>query len=432
MKYLLLLLFIILFIESFLGIKLGLGTGFSIKNLLLYISLLAIIFKYVIAKPIIIKKTKFLLSIFLFLLLYSTINFLYVYISGVYTNYGNAFFSLKAWLGDQFIFFIIFLLAFNNKDDTIWLIKYLLFILMISNIVTFLDALNLINIPSLEQIQAGSSQEGRVQGYLHEHNQFAAFQVFIFPLFLYQLINNNIINKIIYGIGLFATACLLILGGSRGALVGLFLGTIIFYAYFFRSIAHEKVAYIFVTILIFLGLSLPLAMSKHESLIYSRYIDSVQKDDISEVSSGRIDTWKFALSSLSENPFTFFTGYGWDSSLYKLNIQSLHNTYLEYLFQLGLIGLGLLMLIFYKIIAMLKNIKNNCNLNSFETYHLLLFCYGLINLLGAIFFVDLYSPWQYIWMLIGLHVSYFNLIATDLHSEFQVMTRPEPTQKDIS
>ncbi len=79
-----------------------------------------------------------------------------------------------------------------------------------------------------------------------------------------------------------------------------------------------------------------------------------------------------------------------------------HNTYLEYLFNLGAIGLGLYLILMGSVISVIK--KGIDASEEVGRLQLVAFLFGLLSVLVATFFGNLFSVWQFVWPYTGLMV----------------------------
>ena len=78
-------------------------------------------------------------------------------------------------------------------------------------------------------------------------------------------------------------------------------------------------------------------------------IERTTSDDATQITAGRIDIWSAALSEMNENRMSFLLGNGWTS--FRLIVdKGSHNTYLRILFELGLLGLSIYLILIYVVI----------------------------------------------------------------------------------
>jgi O-antigen ligase len=97
-------------------------------------------------------------------------------------------------------------------------------------------------------------------------------------------------------------------------------------------------------------------------------------------------------------------GHGW-AAFSNLVGGATHNVYLEYLVNLGLIGFVLFILLWYRIVQYFLRTKAYC-INKSQIIIINGLLAGVIGLLVAIMFVNLYKPWLFVWSFIGLGMAY--------------------------
>ncbi len=105
-----------------------------------------------------------------------------------------------------------------------------------------------------------------------------------------------------------------------------------------------------------------------------------------------------------EEPITFIIGYGWGvydtmSSMGVFRFAT-HNTYLTYFFDLGIVGLGLFLVLVSNVIRVTR--KGVDKSKRFTRVQLMVFLFGFLSLLVALFFGNLHKPWLFVWAYIGL------------------------------
>jgi len=103
---------------------------------------------------------------------------------------------------------------------------------------------------------------------------------------------------------------------------------------------------------------------------------------------------------MSNWPLSFITGYGWNGyTALFIGYGDPHNTYLLYWFNLGLLGLGLYLFIVVWIIR--YSVASLDWMTADAKPVVIGFLIGFIALHAALFFVELYAPWMFIWAISG-------------------------------
>lgn len=120
-----------------------------------------------------------------------------------------------------------------------------------------------------------------------------------------------------------------------------------------------------------------------------------------EASSGRTMIWTRALGSMFDHPVTLITGFGWfayESSRYFSF--ATHNSYLNILYNLGLIGLSLFLMVAVNVLRVVRRGLSRATPEARPW--LIALSFGFPALLVALFFGELHSPWIYVWALVGI------------------------------
>lgn len=121
-----------------------------------------------------------------------------------------------------------------------------------------------------------------------------------------------------------------------------------------------------------------------------------------EASSSRSAIWELAIRRMIDTPSSFIVGFGWDAYIHmdKLFPRATHNFYLKQMFNLGIIGLSLYLVMFYNIVAKCRSALQQASDSA--RLHGMGFIFGIASLGAAIFFIDLHAPWIYVWAYVGL------------------------------
>ena len=101
---------------------------------------------------------------------------------------------------------------------------------------------------------------------------------------------------------------------------------------------------------------------------------------------------------MAGEPVSLLVGFGWGTFPLKNPLVS-HNEYLDYFFTLGAIGLVLKLFIYFSVLGYVRSALRRV---SSESRSILIgFVFGFLSVLFVIFFVNLYAPWNFIWMMAG-------------------------------
>lgn len=374
----------------------GPAPGVKIKNFLLYLLVMGLVFSYA-------SGRKFKLQLpamnaaFVVLIVYSILTYLAIVLFIDYPRYDvlHSAFDLKNRAVDYMLFFLVFFYGVRNEKDATFVVKCLLLSWIVSHAVAVLDAMGYVQIGDIER-----RGDGRVQGAVGESNQYGAFVALTLPAAIAMVATVKGWQRWFW-IGASAlTACTLLMTVSRGAFVATFVATI-WGAYLFRRyLSVGKIvtwgmmaggALVVVLLVVSIGFG---------DLLYERVIADFSSKDMGSTSSGRTEIWTTAFEMMLEHPQTLLTGFGWNAYWIMPFRYSPHNYYLAQWFNLGLPGLicSVLLLVMPVRIALQSFRVASPQLRAM----LAGFVFSTLAYASATFFVDLYVPWIYFWAYTGV------------------------------
>jgi len=413
-RFLLLLLFFVMFAGDSLGMDISWTPGLSIKNVLLYLLFLWIAAKTVVVRD---RKAEGLLVIvpFSVLLLYSIYSWLVVVFIVDYSNYNAVAsgFLLKSGLADPLFMLLVFFFGAANTRDCVWLLRMVVWLVMLGNILTFADAFQL---PDLQMLRLDG--EGRVNGFLGQPNEYGAFLALFFPATVAVFVSESGIRRIVAAIGVLATFLCLLLTFSRGAYVGVALGLLggtIFLRNYVSVLAVTRIA---IAMAIVIAIAIPLLfVAGYENLIVDRI--SLLSGSVDTVTTGRSTLWLRALSVMREEPVSFLTGFGWNAydSFEEFRF-SIHNSYLNYLFNLGLIGLTLFLTTLLAVLITLR--RGIVSASGVAKSFLVAATLGATSICVTMFFAEIYTAGLLMWAFVGLALR----LAIAAHGKDELTARP--------
>jgi len=209
-------------------------------------------------------------------------------------------------------------------------------------------------------------------------------------------------RRLVWVGAILVSSLVLILTVSRGAFVGLFLGTACAAFMLRRYVSIQRFVVwgaIAVVGVMFVGLIAGLVDQQIGAVIAERLFGQSKSIDMSEASSGRTQIWAELLDRMVRTPTTLLTGFGWDVYYVMPFRYAPHNHYLGTYFDLGIPGVGLFLLLMKRIVS---TARSAVGLADEETRpHVLAFVFGMLALVISIVFADLFDPWSYIWLYVG-------------------------------
>lgn len=376
-----------------LNLELSLLPGLSAKNLLIYLIAVMLAMRLVVGRGSVMDAGK-LQGAFIVQIGYALITMLVGVMLIQYPRYEffDSFIKLKGTLIDQYIFFLVFLFGVQSGDEAIKVIKGLLLGVLCVNAVTVLDAMGVL------EVGLRIRDDGRVGGAMGESNQYAGFIVAFLPATIAMAVAARGFMRLFWLGAALVGSLALVMTASRGGFVGLAMACATG-AYLYRHlISYSRVAGWALGSLVLLVVVV--ALSPYGGLLAERMIGQSSSVDAFEASSGRSQIWVDLFAAMYANPISFITGYGWDVYWSMPFNFSPHNHYFSLWFNLGLVGLFAGTYLLFSAIARARR----ASLHASPPYRgqLIAFVLGGVGICAAVFFVDMYKPWNYFWMYGGV------------------------------
>jgi O-antigen ligase len=396
-RVLLFFLFFILLAADTLGINLSLGPGLSVKNALLYLIFLGIAVDTALQRNRNFEVPSVIVPYGL-CVAYAIFTWLVIVLIVDYSGYSafGSLISLKGGLADHLIVLLVFFYGTLNVKDSLWLLKAMIWTVIVINFLSVVDALNVPDLGFLSE-----REDGRIGGPIGESNQYAVFVSLFFPSAIALAVVERGWRRHLAMAAAGVSAVALLLTVSRGGILGAVSGGILGAFFLRRYIPPRALVSSLVSLGVFGVVALLIAYAGgYGQILYDRLI-GLSTGGAYTASSGRTVIWSTALAKMSEAPLTLITGYGWGTyrSFPDFGFAP-HNSYLGIYFELGMVGLLLVMLAFANV---LRIVKTNVPLARPDVKLLLMaYVFGLFSVLVGIFFVDLSaSPWIFVWAFTG-------------------------------
>ena len=374
--------------------NLSLGPGLSVKNAFLYVLMLVLGFRFVLAR----QRPVELISIpvcFAALISYAAISILLETELANYPEFSPvaAVIALKSRMVDQAIFFLVFFYAVSTAHDTLRVLRALLLGVVLINTLTMLDVI----VGGLGIIHAKVS--GRLYGAFGDPNETATVMVTFLPALVTEMTAGRRWARAIWAGGVASCVLVLVMTASRGGFLALILSTILGAIWMRRYLSMVLV--VRWSVFIVAGAILAAGvLSVQLTQMFSGRMSVTFEAGLTEASSGRDVIWRDALVRMVAAPWSFFTGFGWnayDSMAFAL---APHSEYLRYWFDLGLPGLFLFVLLFVLMIRIVRRALPFAD--GLVRGHLVASIFSLIALMISVGFVNLFDAWGYLWAYFGL------------------------------
>jgi len=393
-RYLLMLLYVISAAEATFELGLAIVPGLSATNLLLYVLIFTVLARAVLTNTQIQFPLLGIHVAFGVLAAYAALSWgLNSLFDPTYPSF-NGLMALKNEIVDNFLFFLVFFFGANSHEDAKKIFLFALHLIAIMTMLTIVDVSALFDLGIMEQ-----GPDGRVSGPIGSSNQYGAFMAFFVPIFAAMAMGSKGVARPYWWFIFLCGFGLLIATGSRGTYVAMLAAVVIgvkFIKPYFDRRAIRRVGLQLAAVLVVITVSV--AVTNLE-LVASR-LEQSTSTDMDQLSSGRTAIWRATILVQAENPYTFFYGNGLNSHEKSGIWKSAHNTYLLILYELGLVGLIMFLILLFSIIRQVRTLVKRTE--GKERILMSGVAFGFFGVIVAIIFLDLYSPWFYVWSFLGM------------------------------
>ncbi len=412
-RYMLMLLYVLSAAEGTFGLSLGIVMGLSATNLLLYLLIFAILARAVLTNTDIQIPMLGVHVAFGVFATYAALSWmLNSLFDPTYPSF-QALIALKNEVVDNYLFFLVFFFGTNNYDEAKRLFLFALHLIALMTILTILDTGALLDLGIM-----GHDADGRVEGPIGSANQYGAFMAFFVPIFGAMAMGSKGVARLYWWFVFLCGFALVVATGSRGTYVAI-LGSVIlgvkFVSPFFDRRVIRRVGLQMATILVLITVSV--AVTNLE--LAERRLEQTTSTDMDRLSSGRTTIWRATVMVQAEQPATFLYGVGWNSHDNSGIWKSAHNTYLLLLYELGIIGLSLFLVLLVAVVAQVRLLLKRTE--GKERILMSGVAFGFFGVIVAIIFLDLYTPWFYVWSFLAMSLR----IAYEKDHEYR-LANPDP------
>jgi O-antigen ligase len=395
MRFILPGLILMLAFSNILQVDLSLAPGLSAKNAVLYIAGSFIVFRLAVSRNFKLEMGQFI-AVFIAFLLYAIATWL---VAGLFIEYKGyslleSAIILKGNVLDQLIFFLTFLYGTLNSQDAIRTLKVILIGGVLMHLANLGDAFNIYSISNY------MDEDGRMAGPIGEPNGYGAFIVMFLPPLFAAMVTSRGLARLWWALSIALSLAALLTTASRAAFVAVLLSTAIGAYLLRRYLPAEKVLPWLAKAAV-AGLVVGFVVSiEFGQLLYSRLVGESQTVSVATLSSGRTEFWSGLIGQMMAHPITLLTGFGWNTYETMGFYFAAHNYYLALWFNLGLPGLILGIAIL--VIPMRTAWRAIDQANPIYKPYLIAFVFTIIATLIAVFFAEIFVPWQYFWPYAGL------------------------------
>jgi O-antigen ligase len=401
MRWMFVLLVMLLITSDFLGHNPGLGPGLSVKNAMLYVIAMALMFRMALSGNFKLRLPGLHMAWGMWIG-YAILTFLAAWLVIHYRSYDavQSAIALKSDIIDSAIFCFAVFYGVQDEKDFRTVLVALMAAIGLSSVLTLTDLVGLSGLGT--KVGETGAEADRVFGAFGHANETGALLALMLPGVTAMTFSTRGFWRLFWLGCSAATAAVFILTVSRGAYVGIAVGYPIALLMVRRLIPPgtiAKWAFAGVVLAVIGAIAISIVDPRAVASIADR-VFGIGSMGMSEASSGRTDIWMQALNEMMANPITLVTGFGWNVYSTMPTIFAMHNTYLDQWFNLGLLGVGVYVFIIYLTVKTAKQAAEEAQppLRA----DLIAFVFGTLGLAVSVFFGNLYTSKPYIWMYTGL------------------------------
>lgn len=401
MRWLLVLLVGVLALADTFSLDLSLAPGLSVKNAVLYLVIMALFFRTVLAGTVKLEAPS-VHAMFTLWIGYAILTCLVAGLVIQYPGYHlvSAAISLKDFLLDPALFCLAAIWGLQDERDVTILLKAIVGAIAIANVFTLLDVAGIVHL----NIYIGDSgvQEGRVFGVFGHANDTGTLIAGMLPPMIAVSLGSRGLARGLWITGILASMAVLILTVSRGAFASLAIGGVVGIYLCRRYISVSRIVpWIIVGVVaLILVLAVTSVIDPYiRGILAERLFGQSEAASVEEISSGRTGLWLRILMVMMDHPITLITGFGWNVYPTMGFPLATHNWYLDSWFNVGLIGVGMFLLIMRRTISDALQAAAVARPEFRPIFPACVF--ALLVLMSGVFFVNLFKPWPYIWLFVG-------------------------------
>jgi len=292
--------------------------------------------------------------------------------------------------------FLIFFYGAMHLRNAYWLLRAIVWIAVLGNVVTLIDAFD---IPNLGIVEA-KVRNDRFVGFIGSANGYGQFLVLFLPATVAVYLTGARRIRLWAAIGIFSTATALVLSGSRGAYVGLVAGSILAAIFLRNFISTQMIVRAGVITVFASAFVLTATLFTDYAQVYMESFEKFE-GGTHIATSGRSTIWSNAIKAMVENPVSFLTGHGFNAyESSRRFYAATHNTYLNYLYNLGTIGLVLFIAGFAALLFAARSVLLDASTELKP--HFIAMIFGLFGFLISIFFSEYHQSSYLLWAYLGV------------------------------
>ena len=386
--------FLTVTLDELLDIGLLIVPGLSAKNAFLYVMLLAILCSKVIDRSRDGLQLPAIHLLFILLIADASLSIFYMhFVSGDTAGIGlfGHIAYLKGQLVDMYLMFLVFFYAVESRQAALNFAKFFLAVICCMALITLTDAVRIVNLDLISYYQ------GRLQGPLGGANSYGVFFAFFIPILVLAAMGvGNRFLRFVYLVGAAASFAVLIQTASRGGFVGMLGGAVLAAWWLHGSYDVRKAFRSAAAIVLLAAVTLTVVIATSEDLIEvaQQRIERTTEGTLDDRSAGRVFIWAQGLDYLMSRPWTLVVGAGWWTFWNRVNL-SPHGAYVNLLFSLGIIGLGLFLALVHRVLTTARSAFSKTD-DGEERLLIGGLVIGWLMLVVAMI-TGTFMPWMFIW-----------------------------------
>jgi O-antigen ligase len=401
MRWLFVGLIALLMTSDFLGHNPGLGPGLSVKNAMLYLIAMALVFRTALSGRFKLQLPGLHMGWGLWIG-YAILTWLVATLVIHYHGYDpiESAIYLKSDLIDMAIYCFVVFYGVQDEEDYRTLMNVLLAAVGITSILTLTDLVGLTGLGM--KVGESGAEADRVFGAFGHANETAAMLACMLPGLVATVMWARGFWRVFWLGCTFATLLVFVLTVSRGGYVAVAVGYPIaalllrqylppgrIVAWGLMALGAAVVGCVAVTI-----------VDPDAAAAFADRVLGIGSMGISEASSGRSDIWAAAFNEMMAYPISLVTGFGWNVYSTMPTIFAMHNTYLDQWFNLGLLGLFVYAYLEYHTMVIAR--RAAAQGGPPMQWDMIAYVFGMAAMSIAVIFSNLYTPKPYLWMYVGL------------------------------
>jgi O-antigen ligase len=406
-----------------LGLGLNIAPGLSAKNLLLYTAAVLLFLESLWG-----RAPKFEVRpvqwAFVTLIVYALLS---VIIAGPVVQLPNykamdSLIQVKGVLLDWTFFFCVFFYGSRSAEDVEALIKAILIAVSFGSLFAIAKVAGLVHIGvDVFGDEVGLSR--RVYGVWGHSNETGALVACLLPAYIAVVESSLGLRRLLWIVAMMTSVTMLILTASRGAFTGLFIGSVWGALLCHRYLSLQRtLKWLSTTVAVLVPMLIVVGAQYWHQLV-ARFTGT--SGNVDEMSSGRTDIWSWGIDKMLEAPWTFVSGFGWNS-WWSMGFDYIpHNEYLWLWFELGVVGVACMVVI---LATVTKTALAAARIAQERPRRFLVACvFGTLTLAVTIFFANLWVPWFYLWPYLGVCMRYAMLARQEARQQsVATISKQEP------